>query len=334
MDKMKLTFLGKSLFAPNRANLFRRVLWRLAAPLPDRLFVPFKYFLIMGTWPNLQSPTTFTEKIQARKLYDRNPLYGVLVDKYRVKFYIEQTVGPQYVIPTYWVGTDISEAPWDEIQLPVMVKPTHASGFTAILRTRKDVASFLKNNPCASWLGTRHHRINREWAYSQVTPQLIVEQLLLDNGELPTTYCFDVFRGKIVQIDAIFSSDGRKAIGTYDPDWNQLDVSSEEEVAAEPGSSPRPDRLEDMKQLASQIGANFDYIRVDLYASAEWIKVGELTLYPSGGYEVMTPPEYDRQLGQEWEKASRTSREAEAPATTVTKHMSASPDTAASVRMS
>lgn len=322
INKMNLNLLGKSIFAQNRANLFQRLMWRLAAPLPDRLFVPFKYFLIMGTWPNLQSPRTFTEKIQARKLYDRNPLYGVLVDKYRVKFYIEQTVGAQYVVPTYWVGTDISEAPWNEIKLPVIVKPTHASGLTAILRTRDDVAAFLKDNPCASWLSTRHHRTNREWAYSQVTPQLIVEQLLLDNGELPVTYCFDVFRGKIVQIDAIYSDDGHKAIGTYDPDWNQLEVSSQEELAAEPGSSPRPERLDDMKRLASEIGAGFDYIRVDLYSSAEWIKVGELTLYPSGGYEVMTPPEYDQLLGQEWENASRTSQKAEAPATTSGKQSS------------
>lgn len=36
---------------------------------------------------NLESPTLFNEKMQWLKLYDRNPLYTKIVDKYRFKEY-------------------------------------------------------------------------------------------------------------------------------------------------------------------------------------------------------------------------------------------------------
>ena len=106
----------------------RHVAWRLMAPLPDRPYVSLKYFTMMGRFPDLDAPTTFSEKVQFRKLNDRNPLYPTLVDKADAKCFIHEKVGADYVIPTYWVGTDLHSVDWSMIPRPAVVKPTHASG--------------------------------------------------------------------------------------------------------------------------------------------------------------------------------------------------------------
>ena len=49
---------------------------------------------------DLDNPQTFNEKLQWIKLYDRNPLYTLLVDKVLVKDWVAEKIGREYVIPT------------------------------------------------------------------------------------------------------------------------------------------------------------------------------------------------------------------------------------------
>ena len=46
----------------------------------------------MGYKLNLKKPQTFNEKIQWLKLYDRNPEYTKMVDKYSVKEYVASLI--------------------------------------------------------------------------------------------------------------------------------------------------------------------------------------------------------------------------------------------------
>ena len=57
---------------------------------------------------------------------------------------------------------------------------------------------------------------------------------------------------------------------------------------------------EEMLSIAERLGEGIDFVRVDLYASDDWVHVGELTLYPGGGFENYQPAEYDRILGDQW----------------------------------
>lgn len=44
-----------------------------------------------------KEPETFTQKIQFRKLYDNNPLYSICADKYRVREYVKEKIGEEYL---------------------------------------------------------------------------------------------------------------------------------------------------------------------------------------------------------------------------------------------
>ena len=61
---------------------------RLRQFLPDKLYLQMLYRREFNKRLNLENPKTFNEKLQWMKLYDRNPFYTRLVDKYEVKKYV------------------------------------------------------------------------------------------------------------------------------------------------------------------------------------------------------------------------------------------------------
>ena len=64
--------------------------------LPDGVVVRASYRRKFGTEPDLVCPATLNEKIQWRKLYDRDPMYTRCADKYRVREYYRRHREWQY----------------------------------------------------------------------------------------------------------------------------------------------------------------------------------------------------------------------------------------------
>ncbi len=61
--------------------------------MSDKMYIKLIYRFSMGEKLNLENPQTFNEKLQWLKLYDRNPLYTDLVDKYRVREFVKDRTG-------------------------------------------------------------------------------------------------------------------------------------------------------------------------------------------------------------------------------------------------
>lgn len=68
--------------------------------LNDEQFLRYRFRIVMGKRLDLKNPTSYNEKLQWLKLYDRNPLYTKLVDKVAVKDYVASIIGNEYIIPT------------------------------------------------------------------------------------------------------------------------------------------------------------------------------------------------------------------------------------------
>ena len=65
--------------------------------LPDKIYLKIFFRSRLGYKLNLKHPKTFNEKIQWLKLYDRNPLYSKLSDKYEVRDFVARTIGAKYL---------------------------------------------------------------------------------------------------------------------------------------------------------------------------------------------------------------------------------------------
>lgn len=61
--------------------------------LSDRDYLEKLYRAHMGRPLELEHPETLNEKLQWLKLYYRDPLHTVLVDKYRVRDYVAEKLG-------------------------------------------------------------------------------------------------------------------------------------------------------------------------------------------------------------------------------------------------
>lgn len=296
----KDSFLIPGYLQKSVSERLRNLVWRLMSPLPDRAYCQLKYFTIRGKFPNLKAPQTFTDKMQVRKLYDRNPLFPRFVDKAGAKALIAERVGEAHVIPTQWVGTDLADVDWSTITLPAVVKPTHASGIGRFLHTADDVEKLKRENPSAQWRAVDHASFNREWAYSSLEQRIVIETMLLANGRVPWDYRLFTFGGKVSHIEIDIREGGRGYSCNYTPDWQKLPFYDPDYLGLYPGEVPRPVRLDEMIRIAETIAHDLDFVRVDLYASADWVYVGELTFYPGGGFEAFEPAEYDRILGEKW----------------------------------
>ena len=66
--------------------------------LSDKLFLKWKFKILMGYKLDLNNPQTFNEKLQWLKLYNRKPIYTKMVDKYEAKEYVKNIIGEEYII--------------------------------------------------------------------------------------------------------------------------------------------------------------------------------------------------------------------------------------------
>ena len=273
--------------------------------IPDKLYLKLLYRIKMGKKLNIKHPKSFNEKIQWLKLYDRNPAYTTMVDKYKVKRYVSKKIGEEYIIPTLGVWDKFDDIDFCKLPNQFVLKCTHDSGGLVICKdkekfdveaARKKINKSLKNN--FFWVG-------REWPYKNIRPRIIAEQYLEDeSGTELKDYKFMCFDGKVRCIFVCserYSKDGLK-VTFFDRDWNKLPFirhypSSRKEIQ-------RPAGLGKMIELSEKLSKDIPFVRVDLYESNDTILFGELTFYPGNGLEEFEPEKWDFRLGS-WIKLKK-----------------------------
>lgn len=295
-----------------------RVLWRL----------------LEGRWL-ARRPETFTGKLRWKMLKDRRPLLTTFADKVAARDYVARVAGPEFLTTCYAIVADPDELDPAGLPREFVLKASHGSGGVWIVSEAAPGEPFVTpGQPYAPgpvtplsgwhWILTTPDRVDWdvlvassrgwlsrncgdhvvEWAYLNVPPRLLVEELLRGpDGELPLDYKFFVFDGKarLVQVDTGRFRDHRRNL--YLPDWTPVDVDYLYRRADT--ASPRPSSLERMVELAETLGSETDFVRVDLYDVDGRVVFGELTNYPEGGTGRFEPASFDAELGRRWALPAR-----------------------------
>ena len=272
----------------------RRIL--LSLQTIDRLKA--RYFKLHGRLPRLFRPRRFTEKMQWRKLFDRNELFTLFCDKLATRERIAARIGAEYLAPLLWSG-GADEIPFERLTPPYFLKSSHAAGqvmcVTAALA--QDVQAVRAR--AADWLRICFFEVNGEPGYRGVPRRLIAEQALLaEDGGPPQERRLFVFDGKVGVINTVFVEDGVVRNGAFHtPDWKRLDWYFTRQVTQE---FPPPKRLADMIRIAELLGQSVDQVRVDIFDCGDRIYAGELTAYSWSGMAHFHPDEADVLLGRYW----------------------------------
>lgn len=265
--------------------------------IPDKIYIRLQFRKNLGRWPNLSHPTTFNEKIQWLKLYDRNPLYCTLVDKYAVKQYISDKIGSEYVIPTLAVWKSVDDINLDQLPNQFVLKWNHDSGSIVICRDKSSLD--LDKAKRRLSLGQRRNGYwyGREWPYKNVKPLLIAEKFLNENGNEPNDYKFFCFNGKVNFFKVDFNRFTYHQANYYDTDLKLLPF-GEVSFPRDPNHNTYiPPNIKDMIRIAEQLSEDLPFVRVDLYCISGQIYFGEMTFYPTSGYGRLAPSIWDKKLG-------------------------------------
>lgn len=268
--------------------------------VPDSLWLKYLYRKIMKEKLNLKTPKTFNEKLQWLKLYDRNPLYTQLVDKYEVRDYIKDKIGEEYLIPL--VG-----GPWDSFdeidfsKLPdqFVLKCTHDSGSVIICENKEIFDINEARTKLNRSLRGNFYYGGREWPYKNVKPRIVAEKFMRndESNELIDYkfYCFNgVFRFLYVSQGLQKHETARISFLTPEWDWaefRRLDYAPFEKLPE------KPKTYEKMKEIVQMLSEGFPFIRVDLYEIQGHVYFSELTFSPCSGFMPFEPKEWDRKVG-------------------------------------
>lgn len=265
--------------------------------MDDKTFLKLRFWGKTGRRLNLEHPRTYNEKLQWLKLYDRNPVYPQMVDKYRAKEYVASLAGEEYIIPTLGIYDSFEEIDFEKLPEQFVLKCTHDSHSIYICRNRDEFDRAQAEKILKRGLRKDPYRFGREWPYSQVQPRIIAEQYMEDESHQELKdYKFFTFSGKAAMILVDYGRFSHHGRNLYSLDWEYLNAS-----IAYPGDPlyvvPRPEKLELMIELAERLGQNLPHVRVDLYSIGSRIYFGEMTLYPGGGFSEFKPRELELRLG-------------------------------------
>ncbi len=257
-----------------------------------------KAFAQMGVFPNLDNPSTYSEKILWLALNYKNPLIARCADKYEMKEYVREILGDGHCVPTLGIYTSVNDIPFDDLPENVVFKSTTGWSAKQVIHYRRDKPhnlNLLKSN-MASWLypWNTYYYNNLCITDEKVTPRIIAEEMLGDGGWI-TDYKIYCFKG--VPLLILFVQErGAKERRTFVriSDWTVLPI-RRKGVRHDPDVK-RPEELDRMVEEAKKLSEGFPFVRIDFYLEGGRVYVGEMTFTP-GLFLTVEPPEWDQKLG-------------------------------------
>lgn len=275
----------------------KNILKKFLDYLPDSLYLRVLYFHIFRKPLNLKYPKTFNEKLQWLKLYDRNPIYTKMVDKYEVRKYIKNIIGDEYLIPLIGVWDDVNDIDFDLLPNQFVLKCTHDSGSVYICNDKKNFDIDKVKQDINKHLKKNFYYVGREWPYKNVKPRIICEEYMIDSKteELRDYKVFN-FNGKskYVQVDCNRFTKHTKNI--YNTKWEfqdfEFNYKNDKTIIIE-----KPKLLDEMIKISELLSKNITFLRTDFYIVNNKLYIGELTFFPASGFGKFYPDSIDYELG-------------------------------------
>lgn len=291
-----------------KINTFLRNPWTLGQKFmewtwwlwSDTTYLRLHYFFNMRKTLPLKNPNTYNEKLQWLKLYDRNPLYTKLVDKYEVKRYVSERIGQEYVAKVLAKWDRVEEVSFESLPKSFVLKTTHGGGNNGVIIVKDKQAMDIDKvrADLAKSMEYDLYRLSKEWPYKNVERRIFAEEYIEDTETCELRdYKFFCFDGVV---KAMFVATERQTreepfFNFFDEDYNSLDVKQGHPRAEIP--PVKPALFEQMKQVAETLSKGLTHVRIDLYQANDKIYFGEFTFYHFGGVVPFEPSSWDARFG-------------------------------------
>lgn len=266
--------------------------------MSDKYFIKVFWKQMMGYPLDLKHPKTFNEKIQWMKLYDRNPRYTDLVDKLKVKDWVANKIGREFIIPTLAVYNNVDDIRLEDLPEQFVLKCNHDSGGIVICEDKSTFDLEAAKRKLKKCIEHNFYWDYRDWAYKNIERKFFAEQYIEPNtADGLADYKFFCFNGTP---QYMYVANGRQTYDEvtfdfFDMQFNWIDVNNSHPNATCRISKPLSFEL--MKKNAAILSEGFNQVRVDFYESDGMCLFGEMTFYHCAGFAAFKPFDFDREMG-------------------------------------
>lgn len=266
---------------------------------PDEAYLKIYSKLRTGKNLNFKKPISFNEKINWIKLYERNPNMTICADKLKVRDFIKEKLGEEFLIPFLWYGRNPVDIPFEELPKSFVLKTNNASGTNIIVRNKDDINQNEIINQLNDWLSQDNYTPKREWVYKDIPPRIICEKFIeQENKEELRDYRFFCFNGepKFISVDFNINDKSKTRRNLYDLNWELMDaeITYPKELNFK---VEKPEKLQEMIKYSKKLSEGFSHVRVDFYYINKEIKFGEMTFYHQSGFGDIRPKEFAYKMG-------------------------------------
>jgi len=268
----------------------------LGKHLPDEKYIKLDYLFAMGKNPDLKNPVLYTEKLQWLKLHDRKELHRELADKIKVRDYIKELAGEQYLFPLYGIYDRYEDIDFEALPDQFVLKPNHTSGDYFICEDKSAIDHVKLRKMIRRWLSRDFYLEHREWQYKDLERKIICEKLMTDDkfGH-PLNYKFFCFHGEPEILLVASGLGDSRTNDFFDIDFKPIEVYGRRSF--EDGHE-KPSVYDELVEMVRKLAKPFLHIRVDTYVIDGRIYLGEFTFHHYSGVKKWNPYEFDRVLGE------------------------------------
>lgn len=265
--------------------------------LYERLFLSYHYLFFIHRHKRIPQAKQqrFNDYHFFRKINGtlRDPLKRHVTDKEHGKQFVSDHVGTGRTMPTLAILQNHAEIDaYLPSEFPVVIKPTHSSNRICFIHQTQDYLTALPK--LHQWLEHDFFLHELEHNYAGLEKKLIVEPYLDNAFYLEGSIHCRQGSARIISVIDRFDKEKRRE--SFDQHWQALHV-----ALGQPYQElhlPSPPFLEQLLKEAELLAQNFDFVRVDFYASETDFIFGELTNLPGGGLARFSSEEGEQRFNK------------------------------------
>ena len=260
-------------------NSFRKILTLISPKTTSKL----NYKMTFGENVNLKNPKGFNEKLMYIRIYnyDKNPLVWKCSDKYELREYALSCGLTEENFPKlYGVYNNAKEIDFSKFPDKFVLKCSHGCGFNFICTDKNKIDENKVRKLLNKWKRENFGLISAETQYLHSKRYIYCEEYIEnEKNEFPMDYKIYCFNGKAKLVLVCSERKEKTRLNFFDLNWNELmigkpDYRSNKELK-------KPERLEEMINLAEKLSIPFPFVRIDFYEYKGNVILGEMTFTPA-----------------------------------------------------
>ena len=291
-ERLKENKLKRALVSPFRG---------VVKALNKKAYISYQYKYITHHKLDWKHLNRYTEKLQYLRLYvyPKMPLVSKCAGRVGVREYVKEKGYENLLINCLGVYDSVDEIDFDKLPNSFAMKCSHGCAMNYICFDKSKMDVELIKNKFRKWLKTNYGRKTVELHYSPIKPQIIIEELMLENNKLPTEYKIHVFNGKAKNLYVVTSRGIDIRYNNYYIDWSPFDGSQFNGWRKTEYPLKKPKNFDEMVKISEDLASPFPFVRVDLYNINGTIYFSEMTFTPAKGTLILDDDKCDYEMG-EW----------------------------------